>query len=89
MKKVLTILCWLIIQNASAQSVVSTTLQQEILQKEPNSLINIHIFLREQTNIEALKLEFVAQSLPVKYRAGRVKQALIETAQKRSINVTR
>lgn len=81
MKKVLTILCWLIIQNASAQSVVSTTLQQEILQKEPNSIIDIHIFLREQTNIEALKLEFVAQSLPVKYRAGRVKQALIETAQ--------
>jgi hypothetical protein len=81
MKKIFTVLSWLIIQNASAQSVISTSLQQDILQETPNSPVDVHIFLREQTNIEALKLEFVAQSLPVQYRAGRVKQALIETAQ--------
>lgn len=81
MKKIITILSCLVIHSVSAQSVISTSLQQEILQNDPNSKLDIHIFLREQANIESLKLEFVAQSLPVKYRAGRVKEALIAVSE--------
>lgn len=81
MKRILSFLIMLISADLSAQSTLSTSLAAKLEIIGNDDLINIHVFLREKADLQSLRLDFVSNAVPVKYRPRQVKQTLTQIAE--------
>lgn len=76
MKRILGLFAILISSVVSAQSTISTSLSAKLETAAESELLNVHVFLREKADLQSLRLDFVANAVPVKYRPSQVKQTL-------------
>lgn len=81
MKRLLTLILLVSASYTTAQSTISTSLANRLQTIDSNAPCEIHIFLRANADLQALRVDFVSNAVPVKYRSGQVKQHLTQIAQ--------
>ena len=81
MKRILGLFAILISSVVSAQSTISTSLSAKLETATESELLDVHVFLREKADLQSLRIDFVANAVPVKFRPGQVKETLTQIAE--------